>query len=246
MLDLAGTVSLRQNLLLLFQQEIGRNGVISSKKSDSSLVTNIDLAISHFLQEFAHKNHLNFLSEEDDNHSLKFPIMIVDPIDGTRELARGIEEVAISIAILYSPDVSDSKNICMIVNPFTGHTSTNFDSIVKKTNRDQVLSGLVSRSEWESDLFHEKLSSQVLIKPCGSIAYKLSRLYKDECDFVVTMKPKNIWDIAAGSCLNAQAGNQFYQDGNRITKLDKLKFDAPMYWGSESNYNLLLSVGFFN
>jgi len=66
--------------------------------------------------------------------------------------------------------------------------------------------GEVSRSEWKKGLFTNRSTSKFALSPVGSIAYKLARLSNAQSDFVVSLRPKNIWDIAAGTVLCQQAG----------------------------------------
>jgi fructose-1,6-bisphosphatase/inositol monophosphatase family enzyme len=82
----------------------------SDLKDDDSIVTEIDYLVSNFLKEALRKHPVyqryNFFSEEDFK-SLNFPAAIVDPIDGTRELARGRAECAVSLAMMHSNDLND-------------------------------------------------------------------------------------------------------------------------------------------
>ena len=65
----------------------------------------------------------------------------------------------------------------------------------------------------------------------GSIAYKLARLANGESDFVVSLAPKNIWDIAGGTLLCFKSGMKFYSQGKEVTKVQKL-YQPPLIWSS--------------
>ncbi len=63
----------------------------------------------------------------------------------------------------------------------------------------------VSRSDIEKGKF-SAFDSQLELRPCGSIAYKLARLAAGQSDSTLSVTPKNEWDIAAGVVLVAEAG----------------------------------------
>ena len=200
------------------------------EKGDRSLVTSIDLFVSdlfkkYFLTEFP---ELHFYSEE-DQHSWGLPLIILDPIDGTRELSMGIGECAVSFGIYFSEDFDDPRNISWIYNPFTGFEINSFDH-TKNMNRisDATLMSFVSRSEYEKGLYDGV--EELLILPKGSIALKLGLLAGGCGHFVVTRKPKNIWDIAAGTHICATRGISLYQNGKKINKISKTIYSNDLIW----------------
>ena len=118
-------------------------------KEDKTIVTELDLYISKmFKKEFTSiYPFLNFYCEE-DNDDLKFPAIILDPIDGTKELAKNINECAVSFGIYFSPKLDDQRNFSWIYNPFTGfeiHSAQEFSDAKKEINK--VLLAFISRTE---------------------------------------------------------------------------------------------------
>ena len=194
-------------------------------KSDQSLVTIIDQKLSDFCKSNKASQGFSFYSEE-EHSTLQFPAMIVDPIDGTRELVAGRGECAVSVAWMSSPKLSDGFGV--IYNPFTGFALTSADTPAwqAKPQTEKPL-GLVSRSEWEKGLF---TNSKANLQPRGSIAFKLALLASGACDYVVSLKPKNIWDIAAGTVLCHQRGMEFWSEGKKITDLSEANYQAPLIW----------------
>jgi myo-inositol-1(or 4)-monophosphatase len=237
-------VSLGQNLINVFQEELKSSGISPQKKIDDTWVTNIDLKISDYLKEYnkKHSSQFHCLSEEEEEVQIKFPLMIVDPIDGTRELTEGKKEISISIAWMNSASVADSMNQALIINPFNDHRSL-LSTKTTTPRQEVILKGFVSNSEWKNKLYQNWNSKSFILEPHGSIAYKLSLLYQRECDFVVSLKPKSIWDIAAGCVLNESIGNVFYEGKKKITSLDKMKFNPPLFWGNEKTFQHLVSLG---
>ncbi|WCL47896.1 3'(2'),5'-bisphosphate nucleotidase CysQ family protein [Leptospira sp. GIMC2001] len=83
-------------------------------------------------------------------------------------------------------------------------SAKNLDQVIHNTELYQDLlekeiTIFVSRKELAEKLFDNlKLSSNFKIIGKGSIAYKLSLLSRSECDLVISLKPKNEWDICGG------------------------------------------------
>lgn len=205
-------------------------------KEDSSPVTEIDLYISNCFKE-RFKNlypKLNFYSEE-DKEELQYPTIIIDPIDGTRELARGVGECSISFGIYFSSTFNDPRNFSWIFNPFNSLTAqTNSKSINSRLVKRKRLLGFVSNTEFNNGLYDD-LSSDITVIPKGSIAYKLGLLSKGICDFVITKKPKNIWDIMAGSHICAQLDLITFIDEKEVDRIDDELINAPILWCRREN-----------
>jgi myo-inositol-1(or 4)-monophosphatase len=204
-------------------------------KADKTPVTEIDIYISDLIKMSFQKLYpfLNFYSEEDPE-SFKYPLIILDPIDGTRELSRGIGECAVSFGIYYSGDLTDKRNFSWIFNPFNSFSvdSYNLPLKSKKSLRKELLS-FVSQTEYEKGLydFKDSLESKHLnFLAKGSIAYKLALLSRGICDFVITKKPKNIWDIMAGSHICHLLGMKMIVNGVETSKLDNLLIESPIVW----------------
>lgn len=211
------------------------------EKGDRSLVTNIDLFVSdlfkkYFLIEFP---EIHFYSEEDQG-SWGFPLIILDPIDGTRELSMGVGECAVSFGIYFSDDFLDARNISWIYNPFTGLEINSLDH-TKKMNylQSDLLMSYVSRTEYEKGLYQQVPNIQFF--PKGSIAFKLGLLAGGSGNFVITKKPKNIWDIAAGTHICASRGIRLYHDGREIKKIQQNIYKNDLVWVSDYHRDRVLA-----
>jgi myo-inositol-1(or 4)-monophosphatase len=204
------------------------------EKEDLTIVTVIDHLVSKILKEKLnnHKefSHYAFFSEEDYGE-LKFPSVILDPIDGTNELIKGRPECVVSLATMNSPEIADSKNYGWLYNPFTGFSLDSNNIFHSHLNRStQQTLGLVSRSEWNKGYYQNIKSKNIAVVPRGSIAFKLGLLASGACDFVVSLAPKNIWDIAAGTILLNQRGILFYIDGIPVTHLNQVSYNSKLLW----------------
>jgi len=160
-------------------------------------------------------------------------VWILDPIDGTREFIKGRDQFAVSAGL-----VEDGKAILgFICNParnylVTGGTGIGLfkdgvaysaparsegpwpeDAVI---HPPQALPKIcVSRSEHKSGkLAHlEKRYGDLTAMAIGSIAYKLALVADGTFDLVVSVKPKNEWDIAGGAALLAAVGLEL-REGN--------------------------------
>lgn len=221
------------------------SGIKVQIKSDGSPVTNYDQALNDiFIKEFsASFEGKNFFlcSEEKDCPALnKFPLFIIDPVDGTRDLIRGTGECALSLAILENSEIYNAQNHGYIWNFIRNefYSTQGFHQVSDNKVGDQ-LRGLVSRSEWNANLFSRFIDKGYLVDPMGSIAYKLALLASGKCDYVVSLRPKHIWDIAAGTLLCAQAGYHFYSQGKQVLYLDQLVYEPPLIWANQQMHNEL-------
>lgn len=205
-------------------------------KSDQTLVTQIDQEISNFCKRHPSANGFTLYSEE-EHSELKFPALVVDPIDGTKELVALRAECAVSVA--WMPTSKLSEGYGLIFNPFTGFTISSDDrQCWKDIPNSEFLLGLVSRTEWESKLFEK---SPLNLQPRGSIAFKLGLLSAGACDYVLSKKPKNIWDIAAGTILTHQRGYEFWSAGKKVTQLDSEVYAPPLLWAKPEAATSLLA-----
>ncbi len=216
-------------------------------KADDSFITEIDLFVSNLIKDklLANSSYRDyaFFSEEDFKE-YTFPCAILDPIDGTRELIKGRPECAVSMALMKTPEIDNPENFAWLYNPFSGFSLDTSISFVASTEKSmQKYLCLVSRTEFHRGHYLKYLNHpQIDITPRGSIAFKLGLLASGACDFIISLEPKNAWDIAAGTILCAQRGIHFYEDGKRITKLDRQRYEGALIWAPESLAPTILKV----
>lgn len=218
---------------------MGKSKIEERKKPDETEVTNIDTGLSDLIGRVFRNNkdykHFNYFSEE-DHTQLEFPAVIVDPIDGTKGLVRGLNECCISIAVMHDSDISNQDNFGILFNPFTGLVVTSFDEFILPPNvMKGRISGQISRSEFDSGLFPQTEHDNVSLIPKGSIALKLAYLATGACDFVFCKRDKMIWDIAAGAIICSRLGIDFYCGDEKILNLDNELFKGPFCWINPSH-----------
>jgi len=172
-----------------------------------------------------------WLSEEtvDDLTRLnKHRVWIVDPLDGTKEFIAGIPEWCVSIAFAEAGKIV-AAGIC---NPVTKQVflsskerGTTLNGQPVRISIRKTLAGtriLASRSEVGRGEWERFAGEPFTVVPTGSVAYKLALVAAAQADAIISLAPKNEWDIAAGVLLVEAAGGQ-------VTTLD----DKPLAFNRE-------------
>jgi myo-inositol-1(or 4)-monophosphatase len=178
-------------------------------------VTEADRAVDRVLRDALLRNGDGWFSEEtvDDLERLKKErVWVVDPLDGTREFVEGIPEWCVSIGL-----VENGRAIAGgIRNPATGETfvgslekGITYNGKQVRVSERQRLAGalvLASRSEVRRGEWEQFRDAAFVVRPVGSVAYKLALVAAGLADATWTFSPKNEWDIAAGVALIEAAG----------------------------------------
>ncbi len=206
-------------------------------KDDGSPVTLLDIAFSEYIEDLfvQHFPLVTFYSEEKFSE-WSFPLLALDPLDGTREYIEKNPEWAMSLGLFSSKKFEGEG---WIYNPQKQELFDRGEFREFKI-KDKYI-GEISRTEWKKGLFKHLQGSHLELKPVGSIAYKLGRLSHHQCDFVVSMRPKNIWDIAGGTLLCHQAGIKLYERGVEVTEVKPL-YHPPLIWCHPSLFSELSKV----
>lgn len=208
-----------------------------SIKSDTSPLTELDLAINSYLEStLGEIPGVSFYTEE-QSQDFSFPLFAIDPIDGTKEFIKNRPEWVVSIAYLAN---NRWQGEGWVYNPRLNKIY-DLSSLGKRFPSQEKLKGEVSHTEWEAGLYQGLDLSQVQLNPMGSIAYKLARLSHGEIDFVVSLKPKNLWDIAAGTLLCKSQEFKFYSQGKEVTEVLKA-YEPPLIWCREQDFSLLSNL----
>jgi myo-inositol-1(or 4)-monophosphatase len=156
-----------------------------------------------------------WLSEEsvDDFDRLeKSRVWIVDPLDGTLEFIAGVPEWSVSIGwIEHGRAVAGG-----IYNPVTRElflgsleTGVTYNGGLVRASKKDSLTGavvLASRSEVKRGEWDHFQNAPFVVRPTGSVAYKLALVAAGLADATWTLCPKNEWDVAAGVALVESAG----------------------------------------
>jgi myo-inositol-1(or 4)-monophosphatase len=186
------------------------------EKGRNNPVTSADLAADSHLREAIARAFPDdgWLSEEtaDSPHRLdRKRVWVVDPMDGTKEFVQGLPEFAVSVALVEQ----EKPRLAVVYNPArddlfaakAGSGAFRGNSRLQISERRvlQQAHVLGSRSEATQKLL-DPLREWGTVQTIGSIAYKLALVAAQDGDITVSFRPKNEWDICAGSLLVSEAG----------------------------------------
>ena len=154
-----------------------------------------------------------WLSEEDADDSSRLSssrVWIVDPLDGTREFIRGIPEFCVSIGLA----VNGIPSLGVIYHPLRRELFNAVRGSGARLNGRSLHAGfggtgippsiLVSRSESPDRL--TDLAREFVLRPMGSIAYRLASVARGDADATVTFRRVKEWDVCAGVVIVEEAG----------------------------------------
>jgi myo-inositol-1(or 4)-monophosphatase len=189
--------------------------IAAEYKAGHDPVTDADRELDISLRKHLLRRGEGWLSEEsaDDASRLRYErVWVVDPLDGTREFVAGIPEFCSSVAFVeHGHPVAGG-----IYNPATDElflgsrdSGLTFNSAPAVSSRRELLEGatvLASRSEIKRGEWKQFESAPFVVKPMGSVAYKLARVSAGLADSTFTLTPKHEWDVAAGAALVLSGG----------------------------------------
>jgi myo-inositol-1(or 4)-monophosphatase len=203
-------------------------------KAGHDPVTEADRAVDEAVRTILLHDGEGWLSEEmaDNQDRLdKERLWVVDPLDGTWEFVQGIPEWCVSIAWVQGGQALAGG----ILNPATGETFLGSRNTGVKRNgvparvtpRTELSGALVlgSRSEFNRGEWKQFQDGSLVLRPVGSVAYKLALVAAGVADATWTLVPKHEWDVAAGTALVQAAGGV-------VRKLDgsSLAFNRRKPW----------------
>jgi len=196
-------------------------------KAGHDPVTEADRAVDEAVRTILLRDGEGWLSEEtaDNLDRLnKECLWVVDPLDGTREFVQGIPEWCVSIAWIQNGETLAGG----ILNPATGETFLGSRSTGVQRNgaparvslRTELPGALVlgSRTEFNRGEWKQFQDGSLVLRPVGSVAYKLALVAAGLADATWTLVPKHEWDVAAGTALVQAAGGIVRNlDGSPVT-----------------------------
>lgn len=196
-------------------RELVRSGFEVQTKPDHSPVTTVDLEVNRILHEMQRREFPldGWLSEEspDDSARLTRPrVWIVDPIDGTKALVKGMPEFCISASLVER----GVPVVAAILNPSTDElfTAVRGGGLFLNGSRvtisaDQKTDPVIMVNAWELWIDRwSKLAKTVRCRPIYSIAYALALVAAGRIQAALTIEPENEWDLAAGVLLIEESG----------------------------------------
>lgn len=231
-----------------------RDFTVRSKGGYENLVTSSDEAVQALLQERlgALLPGSGFICEEDDIVDVAHEyVWIIDPIDGTCNFSRGIDECCISVALRKGSEVI----LGVVYNPYHKALYTALKGRGARLNghpihvSDRPFSdGLLCTalcvygkrySGICSDIIREVFPKCNDVRRFGSAALELCYLAQGLCDLYFEYKV-NAWDYSAAYLVLTEAGGILTgRDG------EKLGFDRPTILvgaNNETNHRILSEI----
>lgn len=193
---------------------------IMEKDGVENLVTSSDLAVQHFLTERLAEilPGSGFLCEEEDFRDISEEyVWIIDPIDGTANYARGIEDCCISVAlardgvlqagVVYSPGRRElytaAKGCGAFLNGRPIHVSARpFENGLLCTAMSTYRKDYAKSC---SDIIYDIYMRSNDVRRFGSAAVELCMMAKGTIELYFEMRLQP-WDYAAASLILTEAG----------------------------------------
>jgi myo-inositol-1(or 4)-monophosphatase len=196
----------------------------ATRKSGGDPVTEADEAIDRALRELLPAHDEGWLSEETADTAERREcrrVWVVDPLDGTREFIAGIPEWCVSIGLVEdgTPVAGGIYNQVMnhrVVGSLESGVTLNGEPTgVREVGRLKGAEVLASRSEVRRGEWDDFRDGPIIVRPMGSVAYKMALVAAGLADATWTLTPKNEWDVAAGTALvTAAGGDVWLPDGS--------------------------------
>ena len=146
---------------------------------------------------------------------------VIDPLDGTANYFRGLDQCCVSIALLDGAEaligIIYNFNTNEIYSAVKGHGAFLNDLPIKvsdiaKKNKASLTTGFPASESLESSMeFLEGLQEWKKIRMFGSAALSCAYVASGKCDFYAE-KGVYLWDFAAGICLVQEAGGNVKYD----------------------------------
>ena len=196
----------------------------ATRKSGGDPVTEADEKVDALLRDLLPEDGDGWLSEETVDSPERLAanrVWVVDPLDGTREFIDGIPEWCVSIGLVEGgvAVAGGIANLAMaqrVVGSLeTGVTLNGRPAGVRPVDQVAGAEVLASRSEVRRGEWDQFRDGPIVVRPMGSVAYKMALVAAGLADATWTLTPKNEWDIAAGTALvSAGGGVVTYPDGS--------------------------------
>ncbi|MGZ3297526.1 MAG: inositol monophosphatase family protein [Asticcacaulis sp.] len=197
-------------------QHLKANGLITSYKSDGSIVTNADTEVNLWLKEalFDARPDYGWQSEESPDNEERLDarrIFVLDPIDGTMGLSKGspywtialaiVEDFQPIAAVVYAPDAQEMYSAGLGQG---AHLNGQPIQVTDRTElRDAEVLGdarLFGRDIWPEPWPHLNIHSR------PSVAYRMAQVAAGRADFTIALTAKRDWDVAAATLIAQEAG----------------------------------------
>ncbi|MDH5719615.1 MAG: 3'(2'),5'-bisphosphate nucleotidase CysQ [Spirochaetia bacterium] len=233
-LDTAG-----KNLMKFFhsgdyevQEKSANNPVTEADFTTNKII--IDSIRKHFPEDAILSEEVSKELSRDTMNKQRFSaerVWIIDPLDGTKEFVMGKKEFSVSVGLLdknepvlgfiFNP--ADNHFLCGGKNSGLFLNGKEFNAPLRRNVPVDEMKICISRTEKKGGHFDflEGIIPDNNIGVIGSVAYKLSLVASGDYDLIISVKPKNEWDIAGGIALFQANEMLLYDENYKIIPLNK-------------------------
>jgi myo-inositol-1(or 4)-monophosphatase len=203
----------RQAGVFLNQSKLERKEIYKEEGRDIKLI--IDQDTEKLIRASLQKTDIPILGEEYGGEVSKEKYWVIDPIDGTANYFRGLDECCVSIALMQGDEAligviynfNNNQMYTAIKNQgaFLNNTKISVSDIASK-DKASITTGFPASETIESSMnFLEDLKGWKKVRMFGSAALSCAYVASGKCDYYAE-KGVFLWDIAAGVCLVKEAG----------------------------------------
>ena len=212
----------------LLKNKTAKKEIFSEQGRDIKL--EIDRSTEKLLRESLKESDISILGEEYGGKSLDSLVWVIDPIDGTANYFRGLDQCCISIAlmdgnqallgIIYNFNTNELFHAQHEQGAFLNDLPISVSNISEK-NKASLTTGFPASESIESSLdFLDGLKEWKKIRMFGSAALSCAYIASGRCDAYIE-KGVYLWDFAAGICLVNEAGGRV-----QFSKIDSERYSV--------------------
>ena len=197
----------------LNQNKLEKKEVYQEEGRDIKLI--IDQDTEKLIRSSLEKTNIPILGEEYGGEMSNERYWVIDPIDGTANYFRGLDECCVSIAlmegnealigIIYNFNNDQMYTAIKDHGAFLNNTKISVSDVTLKS-KASITTGFPASETIESSMnFLENLKGWKKVRMFGSAALSCAYVASGKCDYYAE-KGVYLWDIAAGICLVKEAG----------------------------------------
>ena len=197
----------------LNKSKLEKKEVYKEEGRDIKLI--IDQDTEKLIRSSLQKTGIPILGEEYGGEISEEKYWVIDPIDGTANYFRGLDECCVSIALMEGNQaligVIYNFNNDQMYTAIKGHGAfLNNEKIsvsdIASKSKASITTGFPASETIESSVnFLEDLKGWKKVRMFGSAALSCAYVASGKCDYYAE-KGVYLWDIAAGICLVKEAG----------------------------------------
>jgi len=197
----------------LNKSKLEKKEVYKEEGRDIKLI--IDQDTEKLIRSSLQATDIPILGEEYGGEIADGKYWVIDPIDGTANYFRGLDECCVSIALMENDEAligviynfNNDQMYTAVKNngAFLNNTKISVSDIASK-NKASITTGFPASETVESSMnFLEDLKGWKKVRMFGSAALSCAYVASGKCDYYAE-KGVYLWDIAAGICLVKEAG----------------------------------------